>query len=307
MAGFVKTIIRTSLITGVAATAFYYAMPHRASALFEQARGSLADVIDENIDDPHALRAQLREMESEYPKRLSAVRGDLGELNEQIRQLTREKAVAARVVELADDDLAALEPMLAKAEQSRSEGGHQLASLRLNHRDVSLQQAYARANQITQTRIAYSSRAADADHDLGYLRAQAQRLEELLLQLETERTQFQAQIWQLERQVDAIARNERLIDLMGERKKTIDECSRYQAVSLDQLHGRLAEVRSRQEAELDVLASDQQRVSYEDLAKMQLESERSVELETELRTIPGSVEIAPHMRPTSDVANYSGN
>ena len=93
------------------------------------------------------------------------------------------------------------------------------------------------------------------------------------MQLETERSEFQAQIWQLERQVDAIARNDRLIGLMEDRKQTIDECSRYEVASLDQLHARLSEVRTRQEAELEYLAGDSQRVGYEDMARMQLDAE----------------------------------
>ena len=273
MAGLIKTVVRVGVVTAVIATAsVVIAGPRRAEAMLDQARNGIMTVIDENIDDPVALRAQLRELESEYPKRIAAVRSDLAELSEQIRQLNREQAVAERVVALADSDLQALEPLLADSEKNRAEHAGYVNVTFANKR-MSLDQAYTRANQITQTRIAYANRAADAQHDLGYLGQQATRLEELLMSLETERAQFQAQIWQLERQVDAIARNDRLIDLMEDRKRTIDECTRYEVASIDQLHGRLAEVRSRQEAELEYLAGDHQRVGYEEMAKMQLDSE----------------------------------
>ena len=75
----------------------------------------------------------------------------------------------------------------------------------------------------------------------------------------------------LSRQVDAIARNERLIDLMESRNQTIEECSRYDAISLDQLTSRLAEVRSRQEAELEFLSTRRADTDYEDMARMQLD------------------------------------
>ena len=90
-------------------------------------------------------------------------------------------------------------------------------------------------NQVRQTVTAYTNRAADAKHDLTYLSQQETRLSDLLSTLEAERTQFQSQISQLNRQVDAIARNERLISLMEERNKTIDECSKYDAISLDNI------------------------------------------------------------------------
>ena len=273
MTGLIKTTFRLTLLAVLAGgVAVALAGPERAGALVHQAHENLVSIIDENIDDPVALRAQLREHEAEYPQRISQVRGDLAELNEQIRQLDREKAVAERVVALADRDLETLQPLLAKAEGERDMGGRAVL-VSFSNRSFTLNQAYTRANQIGQTRIAYGNRAADATHDLEYLRQQAARLEEILLQLETERTQFQAQIWQLERQVDAIARNDRLIEIMEERKRTIDEYSRFEVASLDQLHGRLAEVRSRQEAELEYLASDQQRLTYEEMAEMQLDTE----------------------------------
>ncbi|MAF66729.1 MAG: hypothetical protein CMJ84_13860 [Planctomycetes bacterium] len=143
----------------------------------------------------------------------------------------------------------------------------------LGHKVVSVQRAATRVNQIRHTRVAYANRAADAGHDLTYLHEQANRLEELLGQLENERAQFQGQIWQLSRQVDAIARNDRLIGLLEKRNRTIEECSRFDCSSLDQMTARLAEVRSRQEAELDLLSSEQFRDDYEEMARYQLQAE----------------------------------
>ena len=271
----IKTLIRFGVIAALGtAAAVVIAGPHRAGALATQARDQLMSVIDENIDDPVALRAQLRELEAEYPQRITQVREDLSELNVQIRQIERERAIAERVVALADRDLSELEPQLAAAQAAApGEAGVTLAAVRFGNRSYTLNQAYTRSHQIGQTRLAYAGRAADAEHDLTWLTQQADRLEELLMQLETERSEFQAQIWQLERQVDAIARNDRLIGLMEDRKQTIDECSRYEVASLDQLHARLSEVRTRQEAELEYLAGDSQRVGYEDMARMQLDAE----------------------------------
>lgn len=283
MAGIFKTLIRVGVIAsacGVAAVLI--AGPSRSAAIVSQARDAIVEKIDANIDDPVALRNQLRELEREYPERISQVRGDIAELNEQIRQLEREQAVSERVVALADRDLDAIKPLLAEAEAASSEvervsgSIRNVVSVRFDHRNYTLDQAYARANQISHTRVAYANRAADAAHDLVYLSQQADRLSELLVQLEAERSQFQAQLWQLDRQVDAIARNEKLIDMLESRQKTIEECSRYEVASLDQMVARLAEVRARQQAELDVLTTDHERIEYEDVARMQLDSEQGV-------------------------------
>jgi len=280
MAGIFKTLIRVGVITAVSAgAAVLIAGPHRTAALVSQAREHIMSHIDESIEDPVALRAQLRELEREYPGKIGQVRGDLAELREQMRQLDRDRAISERVVALADRDLGALRPLLDEAQatsvQKASYGGvRTVASVRFDNRTYTLEQAHSKANQISQTRIAYANRAADASHDLVYLQQQEERLSELLDQLETERAQFQSQLWQLDRQVDAIARNEKLIDMLEKRKRTIEECSRYEVASLDQMVSKLAEVRARQQAELDVLTGQGSAVDYEEIAKMQLGEEQ---------------------------------
>lgn len=269
---FIKTGIVVGLLVGVAgAAAVMVAGEARTKAVVQQVHGKVLASIDESIEDPAALRAQLLEMEREYPQRISQVRGDLAELESEIRQLERERAIAVRVVALAERDLEAFGIQLAQADGPGDDAA--LAAVTVNDRRYTTERAQARVRQIQSTRVAYTDRAADADHSLRYLRQQATRLEELLAQLESERAQFKAQIVGLSRQVDAIARNDRLITLLEKRNRTIQECSRYEAVSLDQISGRLAEIRSRQEAELEYLASEQRQGDYEDMARMQLAHE----------------------------------
>jgi len=296
MAGIIKTLIRVGVITAASAgAAVLIAGPHRAAALVSQARSTIMTHIDETIDDPVALRSQLRELEREYPSKIGQVRGDLAELQEQMRQLDRDRAVSERVVSLADRDLSVIQPLLAEAEATVVEKAsfgsiRNVAAVRFDNHTFTLDQAHTRAKQIAQTRVAYANRAADASHDLIYLAQQEERLVELLSQLETERTQFQGQLWQLDRQVDAIARNEKLISMLEKRKKTIEECSRYEVASLDQIVSRLSEVRARQQAELDVLTGQDANVDYEELARMQIGTEQgairvdTVETDTEVGT-----------------------
>ncbi|MFT7662978.1 MAG: gas vesicle protein [Planctomycetota bacterium] len=288
MSGICKKIIRTAVIGGaltgaaVGATVLI-AGPDRAKVIFDQVQESVVTSIDEHIDDPIAMRAQLRKLEGEYPERIKDLRGDLAELQEQIRQLNREKKISERVVDLAKRDLDSLAPALA------SNGGNGLAN-------VSLRQGYeasstTRSRHIRQTQAVYSNRAAEASHDLVYLRQQEERMVGLLEQIEAEYANFQVQIWQLERQVDAIARNDRLIDLMADRQKTIDELSSFEVVSLDHMVSRLSEMRSRQEAELEVLSTNRRRTDYESMARMDLVEEEETYAERNLPTAEGLVQI----------------
>ena len=255
--------------------------PERSKAVIQGVHSRVNAIIDEHIDDPIALRNQLRELERTYPKRISAVRSDLAELQSHARQMRREQAISRRVVELADEDLMALIPSLEEAHAvARSQGGRtrvgfQLVSLRFSDGDYSLDRADAKVRQIKNTRSAHAARAQDAERSLAYLDQQLGRFTEVLNKLESEQVQFQAQLFALNRQVDSIQRNERLIEILAERKRTLDECSNYDVVSLDQVTGKLDQILTRQEAELDVLSSQSEHVDYVDRARDELRQEKA--------------------------------
>lgn len=257
--------------------------PERSKAVLQGVQTRVTEIIDDHIDDPIALRNQLRELERTYPKRIKAVRSDLIELQSQARQLRREKAISHRVVALAEEDLTELIPRLEEAHAvARSQGGHdrigfQLVSLRLSDGDYSLDRADAKVRQIKNTRSAHAARAQDAGRSLAYLGQQMGRFTEVLNQLESEQVQFQAQLFALNRQVDSIQRNERLIKMLAERKRTLDECSNYDVVSLDQVTGKLEQILTQQEAELDVLSSQSEHVDYVDRARDELRAESTVD------------------------------
>lgn len=269
-----KSFLRFGVIGGLAAgAALALAGPERASALFSQAKSSVMTAIDAKIDDPVALRAQLQKLEAEYPERIQEVSSDLAELNRNIKELREERDVAHGVVALADRDLSQLEPMLAEA-TAASHDASPYRTIVFDNRTISVKQALVRADQLEQMKANYATQALDAERDLTYLVQQAERLEKLHGELKAERAQFQTQIAQLERQVEAIERNDRLIDLMEKRHQTIEEASRYDAGSLDQITARLGEVRARQEAELEFLASDDTMSDYEAIARMQVRSKQ---------------------------------
>jgi len=266
------------VLAGVAlGGALLIAGPQRTHAAIDQVHTNLLDQIDTQINDPAKLRSQLRELEAEYPERISQVRGDLAELRQQIRQLEREEAICGRVVEMARADLDSLEPVFNEATAQRAAGGSSAVRVvAWQDKVYTYDRAANQVHQVRQTIQTYTNRGSDAGHDLTYLRQQEQRLDDLLVTLEGERARFQSQMSQLSRQVDAIARNERLIDLLEARNRTIEECSTYEAASLDGLTQRLSEVRSWQQAELEMLASSQQQLDYEEAARMELPSGRPV-------------------------------
>ncbi|MCC6661283.1 MAG: hypothetical protein IT437_10400 [Phycisphaerales bacterium] len=307
MACIMKTAVRIGVITAlVGGVAVWAAGPDSVRAIVRQTRTSVKHVIDKNISDPVALRSQLRDLEGQYPKRIAAVRGDLAEVNEQIAQLQRELEVSRRVVSLADNDLQTMQGVLAEAERTKQAGGSQIVKVRFADERMSMDDAYAKANKVSQLRSAYATKAADVERDLGYLGQQKDRLAKLLDKLERERADFQSQLWTLDRQVDTIARNDRLIGLLQDRQKTIDEQSRYEAVSLGQVTARFAEIRAKQEAKLEMFGQSTEMENYEDQAKTQIDYEKGSAAQglkpvEKIKLTPSVIEIGPE-----DVTTFEG-
>ncbi len=282
-----KHLIRYAVITGlVGGTAAVVAGPDRLGALFQQAQSKINTCIDNTIDDPIALRSQMKQLEGQYPERIAEVRGDLAELNEQVAQLKRELAVSDRVVSLTNVDIEQMQTLITRGEAAQST--MQLASDSLefsparaqiirvvfNGESIDLKDAYTRANKIQQVRVAYANRANEINRDLGYLGQQESRLTQLATQLDTEYQEFQAQMWQMDRQVDTISRNERLITMMEKRQRTLDDQGRYGADSLQQLSSRFTDIRAKQEARLETLGQSSNAINYEDRAKFDLDARK---------------------------------
>jgi hypothetical protein len=311
--GIIKGVIRYGVIGTLAGGAVVLvAGPQRTMAMITQATGAIHRLIDSNIEDPIVLRQQLRELEGQYPEKIAAVRGDLAELQQQKLAMQDELRTSQRVVEMTEDDLNGMHDLLTKAEDARSTAeGATIVKVRFDGKALDIDQAYAKANEISRVRDAYASKASDTQNAMNYLDQQETRLTELLTKLETERAEFQAQLWSLDQQVDTVARNDRLIDIMENRQDSIDEHSRYAVASLDQLKTRFAEIRSKQEARLEALSVPATTRNYEDRAKQDLDAEQGHKQIGKLFDTTRTIEVAPtiiEIKPESpDKAQDGGN
>jgi len=306
---FSKVLVRTTVIAGlVGLVGLAVVGPVRARILAEKVRGNINSAVDACIDDPSALRAQIRELESQYAPRIAQTRSDLGQVKGQIAELRREQVVAQRVVEIAQADLQKLQGMLARADSIRDIGSNVIVAgysgnhaeenagevrIHFNNESLSYDQAVSKAQQVEQVIAAYASRHEEIDRDLGYMGEQQRRLAELNDKLETERAQFQAQLVALDHQIDAIARNERMIDMMQRREDAMAANSRYEAGSLENLKGRLAEIRTKQEAQLETIGRGSTSNGYEAKAKVELDARNLKKFEPWSKPTKKVIEIGP--------------
>ena len=271
----VKTMVRLGVIgTAVGAATVVVAGPDRVMALIHQAQSHVNQVIDANIDDPIALRNQLRNLEREYPARISEVTGELSAVDQEMAQLQRDLDVAQVKVQLTAADLGGLEGLIDKAEQARIENASYGAIVRISHggRTLGMDDAYAKANRIKELNTAFSTQASDLERNLDYLGQQRERLADLLDQLTSEQAEFQTKILQLDQEIDAIARNDRLLEMLESRQRRLDNLSsRYSAPDLGALTANLQETRAEQEARFEMLARGGDRDDYDERAKYLLD------------------------------------
>lgn len=298
---FGKCLVRAAVITALAGgAAVVIAGPHRVRAVIHQARQNVNACIDNRVDDPVALRQQIRALEAEYPVRIRAVEADLSDLESQIARLERDGAVAHRTASLIDQDLAQLNGLIGQAEtavaDARESSQFRIVRVRYNDRTLDMDDAYAKATNLQQMRQSYVARGSDVQRSLDLLGQQRDRLSNLLAQLRQEQGDFQAQLFALDTEIDAIARNDRLIEMLETRQKRIDEASRYEAHSLDQITSRLSQIRGQQDSRIEQILGTTDEQRYEQRAQYELEF--GAEQEERIEPLPAlpqasAIEISP--------------
>lgn len=270
-----KNIVRVGVIGSLlVGSAVLIAGPSRVSAIAGQARGFVNEKLDDAIQDPVALRQQLRSLEAQYPRKIAEVRGELAELDQQLASLQKDRDVAEKVIDLASADYSELNGLIEMAQEARADKPGAIIRVSFDNDKLPLDQAYTRAAELNSTIGAYKSRLNSTDDSLNLLKKQRERLSGLLTELEEERNTFQAQIWQLDSEIEMIARNDKMLEIFEEREKSIDRLDKTEAASLDHVMSRMARIRAEQEAKFDALADGPQE-TYEETAQRMLESERA--------------------------------
>jgi hypothetical protein len=262
-----RSVLRWGLIgaVGLGGLAFLIG-PDRIAAGFAQIRSSARSLTDDFVEDPVALKRQLQQLAQRYPERIGEVRGEIAEIERQTVQLDKDREVARRVVAMTTDDLSELRVAIADGEVSAATG--RTVAIRVSGRSVNIKKAREEARRIATIRKTYQDRFAGDEMQIEFLATQNERLSEILVALEEEHARYEAKLWQLDRQIDAIARNERLIEMTQEQQALLSEYDKFKDVgSLDQLEAKLAELRTVQEAQLQTLAKRGGRSDYENRAR----------------------------------------
>ena len=271
-----KNILRWGLITAtvVGGTTFLIG-PERVAAGFDQIRSLATDTFDDLVDDPIALRRQLRSLSDQYPDRISEVRGELTSIDVQIRQLDHDQKIAQRVVTITSKDLGELKDSVLAATEGI--GDTRKIMVRRGSFEVGLDQARSEARRIIGIKSAYEDRFLGNEKQISILTRQKERLTDILAQLESEYGEFEAKLFQLDRQIDSIERNDRLIAMTEEQQAMLNDFEKLGKVgNLRQLEAKLEELHSTQEAQLQTLERHGIQGEYEQQAREEIIIDSSI-------------------------------
>jgi len=264
-----KGILRWGLIGGLALGGLSLVWPHGVARGVGHVKAKAQQIVDSSSDDPVALRRHLERLADQYPDRIAEIRGELSEVNHQIDDFERDVAISKRVVTMTTEDLQNLKALVARAE---AKGTDRPVAIRYEGVRFDIDEAYNEGRRINGVRVSYQDRLAHDETQLELLREQRTRLSDILGSLETEFGTYQNQLWQLEREIDAIQRNDRLIELTEQHQATLRSYDRYGKIdNLKQVQAKLAELRERQLATLDVLENRGINHNYEERARGELD------------------------------------
>ena len=270
-----RCIFRWGLITALAlGGATLLIGPERVAAGLAHVRAKAQSVVDLAVDNPAVLRRQLDDLAEEYPHRIAKVQGELAEVQRQIDQFERDSEVSSRVITMTTEDLGELKTLIARADGVSTNG--RPVFVRFEGVRFHVDQAKNEAQRIHTVRTTYGDRLACNQQQLAMLNQQNSRLGEILVRLEDEFATFETQMWQLDRQIDAIERNDRLIEMTQQLQSTLSGYDRWGKLdNLKQLQAKLVELETIQVAQLDMLAKLGIRNQYEDRARYELEVEQA--------------------------------
>jgi chromosome segregation ATPase len=271
-----RGILRWGLISGLALGGVTLLVgPEHVAGGLAQLRSSAQNVVDQVVDDPIALRRQLASLAKQYPDRIAEVKGEIAKINAQINMLDNDVDKATRIVALTTDHLGELQGKIARAQSTR-ESGVRNVSLRFEGSRYDVDQAYNEARRINRVRLSSQDRVAHGEAQQSFLNEQRGRLVEILDTLTDEQATLDAQLWQLEQQISAVERNERLIQMTEDQKATLDSYNKFERVgNLKQLEAKLHEIMTEQEARLQSLTRTDLPGRYERQAEYDMEMDEN--------------------------------
>jgi chromosome segregation ATPase len=162
--------------------------------------------------------------------------------------------------------LEVLRDLVENAETTTRPNGR--ATVRFDGVRYDLDGAYSEGRMIRTVKSNYEDRLASDRRQMQLMGEQKIRLESILEKIEHEHETYRAQLWQLDREIDAIERNDHIIAMVEQQQETLSGFDRLgSAGNLNQVRARLAEIRTVQESTIIALTDVGAGTDYETRAR----------------------------------------
>lgn len=229
-----RWFMRLTFVALVGIVAVGFLGKHRVHRCLDQARHSLQSAVDSAIDpgEEAKLRRRLESVQQLLPGRIAEMQVALAEVDGELAALERDAQLCRRVVAFCERDLEALEASV--------DAGPALKALQLEE--------IARVKATYEARLEQGRAAA---HDLGEERTM---IAQALSELEAEQARLDWEARRLEREIDQLRRNGRLIEVLeANRIAREDAITRADLDSLRRVRAAIAEKRAAQDVRLQEL------------------------------------------------------
>jgi len=190
--------------------------PWRIREALRYVKHAAVENVDGMIPDEVKLRNDIETLREEYPKRIAELDSMVAGLTRQLGELEQDRGLCREVLDLCHEDLGQLRPGV-EAESA----GTPAHDGRIQFRGASFSygEALERSRRILEIKDMYDARLKASTESVALLQSERERLSADLLQVRKEYDQFIAQYRGLEREIDLLKHNERLIEIAGRRDR----------------------------------------------------------------------------------------
>ena len=190
--------------------------PWRIREVLRYVKHTAVQNVDGMIPDEVKLRNDIEKLREEYPQGIAELKSMVAELSRQLQEMEEDRGLCREVLALCEEDLGQLRPGV---EAPGAAPGARAARIEFRGASFSYEEALERSRKILDIKDLYGARLKSTTASVELLQSERERLNAEQIQLRKEYDQFIAQYRCLEREIDLLKRNERLIEIAGRRDR----------------------------------------------------------------------------------------
>jgi chromosome segregation ATPase len=239
--------------------------PGRVQEVLRYLKATAVRNVDGMIPDEVKLRNDIEKLREEYPRRIAELKSMLNELSRGLQEMEEDRGLCREVLALCDEDLGQLRP---GAGAQGTAPPALPARIEFRGASFSHEEALERGRKVLEIKDLYEARLKSATASVDLLQSEREALSAELGRLRREYDGFIAQYRGLEREIDLLKHNQRLIEIACRRERLdrLDPASWLR--SLDSIKAAIERRKTEQQERLRGFKSGNPVAEYETRARV---------------------------------------